>query len=58
LAAGHVEGLDFGREFAEQDWLIDAVRHLTLGHFRDVLGKKKWREKGRRGEDRRGEEKG
>eukprot|EP00050_Salpingoeca_kvevrii_P006337 m.288773 g.288773 ORF g.288773 m.288773 type:complete len:317 (-) comp12025_c0_seq1:761-1711(-) len=39
LAAGHVKRLDFGREAAEQNGLVDLVRHLALGLLGDVLAK-------------------
>lgn len=36
-AALHVEGLDLGRETAEQYGFVDGVCHHPLGSLRDVL---------------------
>lgn len=36
-AALHVEGLDLSREAAEEDGLVDGVRHLPLWGLRNVL---------------------
>lgn len=35
----HVQGLDLGRQSAQQDRLVDLVRHAPLGHRRNIVAK-------------------